>query len=219
MLRTSLCIALNLALTAGAQEPLPKVQPRGSMVDRPVWGCCHAASGEVDRNSGGFAPSGNRPAPIPGDVAAPAGELSLIALPDRLPRPDFGHAMALLLANRTGKTVWLSAVDSSLPIFQEARDEAGNWRAIEYAWTEDIHAWCGNSYHRVALPDGKCWVFAVPRYIGPRKTQLRFSFEGPRGRILSAPFSGGVYPGQLQDRVPGRVPSVVFDPRTGFQSR
>jgi hypothetical protein len=157
--------------------------------------------------------------PIPKDVAAPAGELSLVALPDRMPRPEFDHAMVLVLANRTGRTLWWDAVDSSLPIFQEARDGEGNWKAIEYAWTEDINAWCGNSYHRLALPDGKCWRFAVPRYLGPRMTQLRFRLDGPRGAVVSAPYSGGVHFGQVQDHVPGQLPKVVFDPCTGFRPR
>lgn len=220
MFRSLFCLALGLvALSANAPGDLPQPRPRGSRVDHPVWGCCRASSGETHSKSGGFAPSGNDPIPIPEGVVAPAGELALLVLPDRLPRPEFGYAMTVLLTNRTGKTLWFNAIDSSLPIFQEARDEAGDWKSIEYSWTDDVHAWCGNSYHQVALPSGKCWVFAVPRYLGPRQTQLRIRFEGPHGRVLSAPFNGGVYLGQLQDHVPGKAPRLWFDPRTGFHRR
>lgn len=117
--------------------------------------------------------------------------------------------MRLLLVNGTDDTVAFDACDSRLSIIQEAKDESGEWRAIEYL----PRSWCGNSYHRVLLSSGESWAFPAPRYDGALTTNLRFRLmdEGGETLLVSNEFKGKINTEQFELKQ-SFTPDAVMDP-------
>ena len=188
---------------------------------------CYAKSLIKDRKApGGFGPSINPPrrfdsAGVPAH-AAPDSVYLLAAPDDVVPTPDGKHkAIALSLVNGTGRRVALAAADSRLSIVREAKDAAGNWRAIEYFPS----SWCGNSYHRVFLDPHEGWRFTVPVFTGPQKTTMRFTLlpsdrrgaadndlpTQQAGAIHSNEFEGAINPEQFEGKQ-GHRPTGIMDP-------
>src|SRR5690606_3360227 len=56
-------------------------------------------------------------------------------------------AMAVFITNNSKDTIFLDYQDLNAFIIQEAMDENGNWKPIEY-WQ---YSWCGNSYDATGL--------------------------------------------------------------------
>lgn len=156
-------------------------------------GRCFAGSPVDDNDAlGGFATSDNMPKKVDSDSQGKG--LYLLAEPEKEMPHGEQSFMRLTLVNRTDSPVAFPAQDSRLSIIQEAQGEAGRWRPIEFL----IAATCGNSYHKVVLPAGHFWEFAVPRYQGPLKTKLRFTYLGEDGKnIRSNEFEGSIHPSQF----------------------
>ncbi len=166
-------------------------------------GYCYAGSKiKDDQALGGFGESDNMPKNITSDAAKSSGKCYLLAQPTVV--TDFGKnkGMRLLLVNGTEATVAFNACDSRLYIVQEAKDESGKWKAIEYL----PGSWCGNSYHRALLASGEYWAFPVPRYDGAFPTQLRFRLTSDAGKTLlvSNEFKGKINPVQFSVKQPYR---------------
>ena len=126
------------------------------------------------------------------------GTLSLVALPsDQVPFANKYRGFKLLLINRSGAEAAFSASDSRIPIICEAKDESGQWKEIEYL----PGSFCGNSGHRVFLPDGHYWEFASPAYSGGIKTKMRFKFLGAP-LLYSNEFDGDINIKQFISPVP-----------------
>jgi len=72
--------------------------------------------------------------------------------------------------NNTADTLNVTThIGGTLIGIQEAKDEKGNWRPIEY-WFNDR---CGNSFDNVQLAPNEYLNFYIPRYYGSFKTKLR----------------------------------------------
>ncbi|MCX6849820.1 MAG: hypothetical protein NTY98_12940 [Verrucomicrobia bacterium] len=125
---------------------------------------------------GGFYKSDNMPKGIEIDKLGAPNTLSLVVLPgQQVPcRPYQQGPMflgfQLMVVNRTGKEVTFRAQDSRVHITREAQTPEGVWKPIELM----SPSFCGNSYHRVFLPDKHCWTFAAPVFAGSLKTKMRF---------------------------------------------
>jgi hypothetical protein len=75
------------------------------------------------------------------------------------------------ILNNTADTLNVTThIGGTLIGIQEAKDEKGNWRPIEY-WFNDR---CGNSFDNVQLAPNEYLYFYFPRYYGSFKTKLRF---------------------------------------------
>lgn len=75
----------------------------------------------------------------------------------------------IYLVNNTRDTAIFEAEDSRIYALIEARDESGDWRAVQ----NYRHSWCGNSYHHVYLPPGKSWNWTIPEMEGAFETDMR----------------------------------------------
>jgi hypothetical protein len=168
-------------------------------------GYCYAGSTIPDEHAlGGFGTSENVPRALhPADNRRP-GELTLLALPEVGGTFDEDYeGLVLLLVNASGAPVAFDASDSRLSIVQEARAADGSWKPIEYL----PRSWCGNSYHRVTLPDRHYWQFIAPRYSGTFPTFLRFRLDRPhQPPLLSNSFAGSVNDAQFT-----RKPDPTFN--------
>ena len=171
-------------------------------------GYCYAESKIVDPDApGGFGGSNNLSGPIGKDKPVRKGEYYLIAQPKE--SGVFAQrykGTKLLLINATKEKVAFPAQDSRLYIIQEAKDENGEWRPIEYLPS----SWCGNSYHQVFLEPNKYWSFTAPRYGGSFKTKLRFKLEGDNP-IYSNEFEGSINKEQFSIKQ-GHHPTSIMDP-------
>ena len=173
-------------------------------------GSYHASSKSIDPNAlGGFGGSDNMPYKITVDGAKQSGECYLLAEPSIA--TDFGNekGMRLVLVNGTEESAVFSACDSRLSIVQEAKDESGEWKAIEYVQ----RSWCGNSYHNVMLPSKHFWKFSPPRYDGSFRTKLRFRLTvgSDQTLLVSNEFQGGINPRQFTEKQQHN-PTNLMDP-------
>jgi hypothetical protein len=154
-----------------------------------------------DKAPGGFAPCDNYPFKLGAKDWGTKGKVSLVAFPEEKIDYDGHQGIALRLINRSEKIRVFAAVDSLLYIHQEAQDEIGFWREIEFR--PDLGTSCGNSFHRVLLSPGQYWQFAAPLYQGSFKTKIRCRLD-PTGQprfastIYSNEFEGFVDPRQFQ---------------------
>lgn len=152
-------------------------------------GYCLAASKIKDTKApGGFAKLGNIPKPIE-TMKVEQDTVYLQANPAESTTYDRQFkGMKLRLINTTKEQIAFRAQDSRLSIVQEALDEKGKWRPIEYLTS----SWCGNSYHSVFLEPNQYWEFSVPRYSGAFKTKLRFRMDEKDKVYLSNEFGGSI---------------------------
>jgi hypothetical protein len=168
---------------------------------------CSAAS-EVNDNTapGGFARSSNHARKVSSSNRAKG--LYLFAEPEVVLQLGKHPAMRLSLINKTDKLLTFAACDSRLDIVQEALDEDGEWKPIEYF----PRSWCGNSYHRVFLAPNDFWEFPVFRYSGSFLTQLRFALTlSDRSVIYSNTFAGSINFEQFYDKE-GHNATNIMDP-------
>lgn len=197
MNRTIALLLCTLAQSAAAAEPY--------FADAALRGYFYAGSENDPRALGGYGTSDNHPRPI--DRAVPPAMLSLIALPDEAAAFRDKRGFRVVLANTTRDTIALDASDSRLNIVREALDLSGQWRAIEYL----PGSWCGNSHHRVFLPQDHQWVFAAPEYAGTYRTRMRFVLTQGTARVYSNEFEGSMSLGQFEKKE-GHTPAGIMDP-------
>jgi hypothetical protein len=192
----------DMTVTAGADNTVN--------VKFMLRGYCHAGSTiKDDQALGGFGRSDNMPKKIWFDKQKSSSCCYLLAQPEVVTEFGGGKGMRLVLANATRNAIAFNACDSRLYIIQEAKDESGNWRPIEYLPS----SWCGNSYHRVILGPGEFWSFPSPRYEGSFPTILRFHLveQGGRSIAVSNEFEGSINPEQFSVRQPYN-PGNIMDP-------
>lgn len=197
--------------TAPSTQPATELLPVN--VRHMLSGYCFAGSRIPDKQApGGFWASPNLPVPF--ESAEKLQPRCVYLFVDSNANAVFAEkykGIELRLVNGTQDIAEFRASDSRLSIVQEARDEQGNWREIEYL----PRSWCGNSYHRVLLAPGECWVFAAPRYEGQIKTRLRFKLMMQNNEsIYSAEFHGSINPEQFTVKHP-HTPTNLMDPYSG----
>lgn len=109
------------------------------------------------------------------------------------------------LVNTTDTTFHARRQDGSLVMIQEAKNEAGEWKPIEF-W---IPSGCGNSYFDpLELKPNEFAEVAIVRYSGRFKTQLRLKLQySYKSKVMySTPFEGSIDPSQFvleKDQVNG----------------
>ncbi len=170
------------------KERLPGLYPAGSRL-------------KDEKALGGFGPCDNFPFDVGDKDWGTKGAVTLIAFPQEKVAYFKYEGIALRVVNRTDRVTAFAAFDSMMYIVQEARDEKGRWREIELP--ADIHAFCGNSFHRVLLAPGQYWQFPARQYEGPFKTKIRFRLDptrqpGEEPPIYSNEFDGRINPKQLR---------------------
>ena len=146
-----------------------------------------------------FGPSLNYAKPIPAEMRVRDAVLSLVAKPDE--ETVFAgkyKGLKVFLVNGTNERLTLLAQDSRIDIVQEAQNEWGLWKPVEYLPS----SWCGNSYHVVFLGPKEYWEFAAARYTGKVKTRLRFRLDVQKSEtktlsIYSNEFEGSINPKQF----------------------
>lgn len=93
------------------------------------------------------------------------------------------------LVNTTNETFEIERQDGSLIMIQEALNEDGEWRPIEY-W---VYSGCGNSYFNpLILTPNKYVMVPIKKYTGSFKTQIRLKLRNRKKTIYSPPFSGSI---------------------------
>lgn len=131
----------------------------------------------------------------------PAGQLSLVALPDASSAEVGGHrGMRLLIVNKSEAAPKVLAYDREqrlLMLEREALDVDGKWKEIE----EPFCPVCGTGMKQPKLEAGRCWELPAVRYTGRLKTRVRFRlivFEEKRAwAVYSNEFDGSVNPEQF----------------------
>lgn len=183
------------ALIASFFEAHAGQTPQPLTLTQMLEGYFRAGSAIRDEEAlGYFSPSNNLPTGL--DRNAPAGTISLIALPEESVRFDPGTlGFRVILANTTRKTLAFHASDSRLRIVREALDVDGTWKPIEHLPS----SFCGNSYHRVFLPPHHYWSFVAPVYAGSLATEMRFVLDlgSDQQPVYSNQFPGFVNPEQF----------------------
>ena len=205
---------VSLSICVGAQDKHAHGSLKDLNVDFMMRGYFCAGSKIEDKQAfGGFGTSENFPKAIDPKMSVTRNEISLIAMPDEA--AVFAQkykGMKVVLVNATNGIVGFPASDSRLYIVQEALDQRGAWKPIEYIPS----SWCGNSYHTVFLGPSEYWEFAAARYTGKFKTRLRFRLDGQMSgtekiTIYSNEFVGGVNAGQFTTQQ-GHNPTSIMDP-------
>jgi hypothetical protein len=187
-------VFISISSFAWGQENQSRKPLEDLNVEFMLRGYFYAGSKIEDKQAfGGFGTSQNFPKALATGLSVRPGEISLIAIPDEAVIFDAKYrGLKVLLVNGTDHRVGFPASDSRLYIVQEARDQKGNWKPIEYLPS----SWCGNSYHTVFLGPNEYWEFSAARYRGKFKTKLRFRLdwqtsETPKGKDLLKRVRGG----------------------------
>ena len=171
--------------------------------------------------SGGWGTSRNLPQKI--QKRQPVTSNALTVVIDTIATVDTtgGYiAYPVYIYNTTGQAIEFDAQDSRLYMKTQALSTNGEWKDIEYL----PGSWCGNSYHRVTLPNKQYWKVNTPCYAGDIKTRLRIELKyvDPTIKsdkwedqktitIYSNEYTGNINPAQLW-RKPGYTPYGLMDP-------
>ncbi len=103
------------------------------------------------------------------------------------------EAMPVFVVNNTTDTAFLDYQDLKAFMIQEAMDEEGKWKPIEY-WQ---YSGCGNSYHETAILPHHFIVIKIIRYTGNFETLLRVKLLNGKKVFYSNTFKGFINKGQF----------------------
>ncbi len=154
----------------------------------------HVTSAREDEKAlGGFADLKEYPAVdilpvIAASLAGkPADTLHFLVLAD----PERGRLL-LAVANTSREGRWLRAADSRLLLEHEsAVGGSGAWTPLPI---ERPNLFCGNSFHRVYLPPGKCWITTSSYYARRTGMRERLVVQAESGPLVSNEFAMPVAP-------------------------
>jgi len=107
---------------------------------------------------------------------------------------DYVQAIPVFIFNATKDTVFLEQQDGSVIMIQEAKDENGVWKPIEF-WR---YSWCGNSYGAEGLAPNDLAVVKVFNYTGDFETELRLKLKNSDKTIYSHSFKGKINKSQFE---------------------
>ena len=111
------------------------------------------------------------------------------------------------LINNTDTTVKLTRQDGLLIMIQEALDEEGEWKPIEYL----VPSGCGNSYFNpLYIDSGEYVIIPIRKYKGSFKTKIRLKFVYNREVHFSDSFDGLINKSQFE-RITKEVNGVMYD--------
>lgn len=191
-LEGSFCCAIGLFYLSAVSARAWEVAAFDHML--PAY--CFAGNEAPDPEAlGGYGPCGNMPKRIdPADVSLREGVYLDVVGPAKEPFAGRFEGLEIRVVNNSRERLILPAYDSRLQLFQEARNEDGEWKPLEFF----PRSWCGNSRHNVYLEPGYYFSFITPKYRGPRKTRLRFVLFNVGEEIYSHEFDGGIDPAQFR---------------------
>lgn len=106
---------------------------------------------------------------------------------------QFVKSFPVFIKNPTRDTLLIETQDQAVFMIQEAKDEDGKWKPIEY-W---LHAFCGNSYADYKLPPMHIAVVKVVKYTGNFKTEMRLKLKNGTETIYSNIFEGSINKSQF----------------------
>jgi hypothetical protein len=175
-------VGLSALAIAGAQTPQVQTWPaalpsaadqREAMKALFMQQATYFAGSIADPLASGYGTSSNMPKPI-GDKNLLGKGLQAI-----LSKAEKG--LDLEIANGGASEAWLRAGDSNILGYLQAKDANGTWRPIEF------HYWmtCGNSFHRVQLPIGQAWTFAISLPSVGSVTQIRWHYQSGQAELNS----------------------------------
>ncbi|MBL8068179.1 MAG: hypothetical protein JNM28_07000 [Armatimonadetes bacterium] len=148
---------------------IPLLAPAPTYISRASYPAKSPIRDQV--SPGGFAESVNLPQP---NTAKTPNTTATVAQVDGV--------TTVTLANRDNPNLWIRAADGNLLMWLEAKN-GKKWQPIQY------HLWitCGNSYHRVNLPEGQNFEFHPKIVSGTLQTQIRLAFYAGTDAVGSEP--------------------------------
>lgn len=98
------------------------------------------------------------------------------------------NAYPVYIWNPTDKITSIPVQGAVTEAIQEAKDEQGNWRPIEF-W---VSGFCGNGYWDYILMPNYYVVIGILKYTGEFQTELRVKFRRGNQVFYSKPFKGSI---------------------------
>lgn len=118
-----------------------------------------------------------------------------------------GNYFMAYLVNTSDSAFIAKRQDGSLIMIQEAMDDNGEWKPIEY-W---VNSGCGNSYHHpLKLDPGKYVMIPIKQYQGKFKTRFRLKLKTARAIFYSEVFEGSMERSQFERKM-GNVRGILYN--------
>ncbi|MFC0878988.1 hypothetical protein ACE01N_20505 [Saccharicrinis sp. FJH2] len=108
-------------------------------------------------------------------------------------RREYFQAIPIYIFNPTKDTLYLDQQDGRVIMIQEAKNEKGEWKPIEY-WE---YSACGNSYGTVMLLPKNFALIKGIKYSGSFETELRFKMRNGNTVLYSDNFKGNINKSQF----------------------
>jgi len=101
--------------------------------------------------------------------------------------------ISVYIQNNTSDTISISHQDYKIFILQEAMNENGVWKPIEYWESSD----CGNSYGQIKVKPNGIIETKSTKYSGNVKTKIRFKLSADNKAFYSNSLNGTINPDKL----------------------
>lgn len=105
------------------------------------------------------------------------------------PSTNMVEGYPVMIENISDSTWNINTLEGWVFMIQEAMNELGEWKPIEYI---DYRAICGNSYWTEKLPAKHYLITKIYRYNGEIKTKLRVRFVAEHQIFISNEFEGTI---------------------------
>lgn len=107
---------------------------------------------------------------------------------------EFVQAIPIIIYNPAKDTIYLDQQDGRVIMIQEAKDENGEWKPIEF-WR---YSWCGNSYGAERLLPKTLAIVKVFKYDGDFETEIRIKLKNGNKIIYSESYKGRINKSQFE---------------------
>lgn len=111
------------------------------------------------------------------------------------PSTNMAEGYPVLIENISDSTWNIDTQEGWVFMIQEAKNEQGEWKPIEYI---DYRAVCGNSFWSEKLPPKHYLISKIYRYDGKFSTKLRVRFVTENQIFISNEFPGKINPSQFE---------------------
>lgn len=103
------------------------------------------------------------------------------------------QSIPVCIHNTSNENTYLELQDAQIIMIQEAKDENGDWKPIEF-WQ---HSWCGNSYAFEKLLPNTIVIAKIFKYDGDFETDIRLKLKNGNHIIYSDSFKGKINKSQF----------------------